>query len=50
MRLAEERALSKALKEVENEITDKPKHLPSTRGTIWDMLVPLIALNRIPPF
>ena len=44
MRLAEERALSKALKEVENEITDKPKHLPSTRGTIWDMLVPLIAL------
>ena len=44
MRLAEERALTKPLREVENQISDKPKHQPSTKGTVWDMLVPLIAL------
>lgn len=44
MKLAEENTLSKNVAEEQKVNIDRSKHAQSEKGTIWDMLVPLIAL------
>ncbi len=44
MKAAEEAALSKPPVEVVGNGVNGPKFSPSERGTVWDMIVPLIAL------
>ncbi len=44
MRQAEERALSGARDAAVAHNVERPKHDPSIRGTMWDMIIPLAAL------